>query len=77
MVTKLPQISAKDLIKALQKVGFNIIRQRGSHIKLRKLKPTRKTIIVPNHKIIRSGTLNNILKIAEIDKNKLVKLLKK
>ncbi len=77
MVTKLPQISAKDLIKVLRKVGFNIISQRGSHIKLRRLRPTRKTIIVPDHKIIRPGTLNNILKIAEIDKNELKNLLKK
>ena len=76
-MTKLPQISGKDLIKALQKVGFNIIRQRGSHIKLRKTQPTKKTIIVPNHKIIRPGTFRNILKIAEIDKNEFIKLLRK
>lgn len=75
-MTKLPQISGKRLIKALQKVGFNIISQRGSHIKLRKIRPTKKTIIVPNHKIIRPGTLRNILKIAEIDKDDLKKLLK-
>ena len=67
-MTKLPRISAKDLIKILQKAGFNIIRQKGSHIKLRRLKPIRKTIIVPNHKIIRPGTLNNILEMAEINK---------
>ncbi len=75
-MTKLPHISGKKLIKALQKVGFYIVKQKGSHIKLRKLKPTRKTIIIPNHKIIRPGTLNNILKIAEISRTELEKLLR-
>jgi len=75
-LTKLPQISGKKLIKILQKVGFIVVTQKGSHIKLRKLKPTRKTIIIPNHKIIRPGTLRNILKIAEIDKKEFKELLK-
>jgi predicted RNA binding protein YcfA (HicA-like mRNA interferase family) len=77
MVAKLPQISGKELIKILQKVGFNVISQRGSHIKLRKVKPIRKTIIVPNRRVIRSGTLNNIIKMAEISKDELIKLLQK
>lgn len=76
-MTKFSQISAKDLIKILQKIGFNIISQRGSHIKLRKLKPIRKTIIIPNHKIIRPGTLNNILKMVEITRDELQNLLEK
>lgn len=76
-MTKLPQISADELIKILHKVGFNIISQRGSHIKLRKLKPIRKTIIIPNHKVIRPGTLNNILKMSEITRDELIGLIKK
>jgi predicted RNA binding protein YcfA (HicA-like mRNA interferase family) len=71
------QISAKDLIKALQKLGFVFISQKGSHIKLRKAKPIRKTIIIPNHKVIRPGTLNNILKCAEINQKELEKLVEK
>lgn len=70
------QISAKELIKALQKSGFIFISQKGSHIKLRKENPIRKTIIIPNHKIIRSGTLNNILKTANFSQEELKKLLR-
>lgn len=73
---KFSPISAKDLIKALEKLGYIFISQKGSHIKLRKLKPIRKTVIIPNHKFIRPGTLNNILKTAEISKKQLEKLLK-
>ncbi len=70
-MAKFSQISANDLIKALQKNGFDLVSQKGSHIKLRKLRPIRKTIIIPNHKVIRPGTLNNILKMAETTKEQL------
>jgi predicted RNA binding protein YcfA (HicA-like mRNA interferase family) len=70
------QISAKELIKVLQKLGFVFVSQKGSHIKLRKEKPIRKNIIIPNHKVIRPGTLNNILKRAEINQKELEKLTK-
>lgn len=71
------QISAKELIKALQKSGFIFISQKGSHIKLRKERPIRKTIIIPNHKIIRPGTLNNILKSADLSEEEIKRILKK
>jgi len=70
------QISAKELIKILNKLGYVYISQKGSHIKLRKQKPSRKTIIVPNHKLIRPGTLNNILKSTEISQEELEKMLR-
>lgn len=48
-MSKLPVISGKECIKALEKVGFEIIRQRGSHIILAREEP-KNTVIVPNHK---------------------------
>ena len=33
-MTKLPQVSGRDVIKVLQKIGFKISQQRGSHVKL-------------------------------------------
>lgn len=57
---KLPQISANQLIRALCKIGFREVSQKGSHIKLqRKVNNRIQTIIVPNHKSIRKGTLKN------------------
>lgn len=76
-MVKVPRVSAKKLIKVLNKKGFLLISQKGSHIKLRKLTPVRNTIIVPNHKIIRPGTLNNILKKSGMTGAELIKLLKK
>ncbi len=75
---KLPQVSAKNLIKALKKIGFEKVSQRGSHIKLQRKITDGKTqiIIVPNHKVIKKGTLRNgILKPLNLSVKDLEKLL--
>lgn len=58
-MTPLPVVSGLDAVKALQKAGFIIRRQTGSHIILKKDKTT---VPVPNHKTLKKGTLKNILK---------------
>lgn len=74
---KLPVISAKKLLKALKLFGFEQVSQRGSHIKLTRMyKGQRQVIIVPNHKVIKSGTLRNgILKPAKISVEDLISVL--
>jgi len=76
---KLPTVSGKEAVKALQKDGFFFVSQKGSHIKIRKLHhPTgQTTIIIPDHKELRKGTLARILKEANIKPAKLRRLLKK
>jgi predicted RNA binding protein YcfA (HicA-like mRNA interferase family) len=62
MASRLPQMSANELIKILSKIGFNVLRQEGSHIFLRH--QDGRTTTVPNHpgdKLDRS-LLNKILK---------------
>ncbi len=64
---KLPQISGKELIKALRKLGFVVTRQKGSHIRLEKNTPNKTIkITVPNHPVLKKGTLNQIIKYAEL-----------
>jgi len=66
--------SGRQLIKALRRIGFIIDHQRGSHIFLHN--PERNiSVVVPNHKEIRKGTLNNILKKAGLTIEKLKKLV--
>jgi predicted RNA binding protein YcfA (HicA-like mRNA interferase family) len=68
--------SARQLLSALQRLGFSITSQRGSHIKLTKKKADRTlTVIVPNHKEIAIGTFNSILKQAELNKTELEKVV--
>ncbi len=62
MPPKLPQMSGRRLIRLLTKVGYNVIRQRGSHARLRKKTASGDhNITVPLHTTIAKGTLNDIL----------------
>ena len=61
---KVPRdISAEQLIKSLTKLGYQITRQKGSHIRLTAvIKSEEHNITIPNHTHIKIGTLNKILK---------------
>jgi len=58
-VAKLPNLSGERLIQVLQKNGFRVIRQKGSHVSLEK--GLYKTV-VPLHRELAKGTLFAILK---------------
>jgi len=61
-------LSGKAVVKILEKQGFTVVRQKGSHIVLRKLSPTGKKIgVVPNHKEVQRGTLRSIAKMTGVD----------
>ena len=55
-------LSGKELIKALDKLGYLPTRQVGSHIRLTTKQNGTHHVTVPNHKPIKVGTLSNILK---------------
>lgn len=78
-MSKLPQVSGKETVKALQKIGFSIVQQRGSHVKLsRRFNKQRQIVIVPLHKTLKKGTLRNgILKPINLSVDDFVELLKK
>lgn len=74
-MTKIPtDLSGRDLVRALQKVGFVVKRQRGSHIILRRIDPPTR-VVVPDHKALRIGTLRSILSNAGMTVEDLLKLL--
>jgi predicted RNA binding protein YcfA (HicA-like mRNA interferase family) len=73
-VAKLPVISARDCIQALEKVGFYINRQKGSHITLRRDNPPGR-VTVPNHKTMKPGTLHRVIKDAGLTVDEFVDLL--
>jgi predicted RNA binding protein YcfA (HicA-like mRNA interferase family) len=70
---KLPVLSGKDMIRALEKDGFLIVRQKGSHVSLQK--GIHKTV-VPIHDELAKGTLLGILKQCGLTKEDLIDLLK-
>jgi predicted RNA binding protein YcfA (HicA-like mRNA interferase family) len=58
---RLPRdISCKELILSLKKLGYKEIRQKGSHIKLVTLLEGKHYVTVPNHSSIKMGTLSGI-----------------
>ena len=73
-MSKLPVISGVECIKALEKIGFVVNRQRGSHITLVRQEPSTQ-LTVPNHKTIAKGTLRAIIRDAGLTVEKFVNLL--
>ncbi len=72
---KLPRVSSKDLVRALKKLGFEIIVQKGSHIKMQD--ENGRIVIIPSHKQIKPGTLKKgILNPLDVNVEQLIKLLK-
>ena len=65
--------SGKQIIKALRRLGYYVDHQRGSHIFMHNLDQNI-SIIIPNHKELKKGTLNNILKKVNLSLHDLKKL---
>ena len=58
---KLPRdMDAAQLIRSLERVGYRVVRQSGSHIRLQCDDPTH-AVTVPNHRPLRAGTLASIV----------------
>ncbi|MFV9504018.1 MAG: type II toxin-antitoxin system HicA family toxin [Oscillochloridaceae bacterium umkhey_bin13] len=59
----LPVISGRRCVAALTKLGFTIVRQRGSHIIIQRMTPEgRVTLSVPDHTELDRGTLRSIIR---------------
>lgn len=73
---KLPVISGKEAIKALERAGFIAVRQRGSHIRMKKV--TSETVInitIPLHDTLDRGTLKGIIRSAGLTAEEFIDLL--
>jgi predicted RNA binding protein YcfA (HicA-like mRNA interferase family) len=68
---ELPILSGKEIIKVLNKIGYNVVRQRGSHIRLEC--PGRKPVTVPNYKSIDRSLLRKILRDAQLSDEEFLK----
>jgi predicted RNA binding protein YcfA (HicA-like mRNA interferase family) len=74
---KLPVLKAKDLIRILNKMGFFLHHQLGSHAQFKHLDGRRTTIPIRPGKDIPRGTLKSILTEIEISSENFIKFLKK
>ncbi len=64
---KMPRISSKEAIRALERLGFEQVRQTGSHVVMKKeTKEGDIGCVVPLHRELKIGTLSGVLKQARI-----------
>ncbi|MFQ5750218.1 MAG: type II toxin-antitoxin system HicA family toxin [Planctomycetota bacterium] len=75
-MTKVPSLNYEKVIRALQRDGWVVVRQRGSHVRLQKnLVGETLKITVPAHKPIKRSTLSHIIKQARLDLDGFLKLV--
>lgn len=60
---RLPRVSGAEAVRALQRLGFEVTRQRGSHIVMRR---GASGCVVPNHRAVKIGTLSGVLRQAGV-----------
>ena len=73
-MSKLPRVSGRECINALQKAGFMVKRQEGSHVILRRQEPFCQ-VVVPDHSELDRGTLRAIIRQSGLSVDEFVNLL--
>jgi predicted RNA binding protein YcfA (HicA-like mRNA interferase family) len=77
MNPKLPVVSGRQVVRALERVGYRVVRQKGSHIRLRdESDPNHLPVTVPDHRTLKPGLLRRILRDANLTVDEFIMLLK-
>ena len=71
---ELPHVSGAEAIGALERLGFVVVRQRGSHVMMRRGSVG---CVVPLHREIKRGTLGGILRQADVDAETFIEALRR
>ncbi|OYW31343.1 MAG: hypothetical protein B7Z47_01355 [Chthoniobacter sp. 12-60-6] len=69
---KLPHVSGSEAVRALQKLGFEVSRQKGSHIVMKR---GADGSVIPNHQEIKIGTLAGALRQAGVSSEEFIAAL--
>jgi predicted RNA binding protein YcfA (HicA-like mRNA interferase family) len=73
-VPHLPAISGGEAVSAFNKIGWKVKRRNASHIILKK-KSVKVNLSVPDHQILKTGTLRNLIRKADITVQEFIVLL--
>lgn len=69
-------LSARQVLRALRRGGFDVVSQRGSHIKLKKrIDDGEIVVVLPDHAELAQGTLASILRQARMSRDDMERLL--
>jgi predicted RNA binding protein YcfA (HicA-like mRNA interferase family) len=75
-MSKVPSLPYTEIVKALERAGWAVTRQRGSHIRLEKhAEEGRRLLTVPAHRPVKRSTLSHILKQAGLSVEEFLDLL--
>lgn len=72
----LPVLSAREVINALRRLGFEVHHQRGSHVVMRHATDLGRRAVVPMHGELRKGTLSSILKGARVTREEFLRAVR-
>jgi predicted RNA binding protein YcfA (HicA-like mRNA interferase family) len=75
MASSIPVLSGREVVRAFEKLGWQMARQRASHIILVKAGEMA-TLSVPDHKEVARGTLRSLIRAANITVQEFVKVVK-
>lgn len=59
---QLPRISGREAARVFGTVGYEVVRQRGSHIRLRHPDGSRQPLTVPDHRELKTGLLHRLIR---------------
>ena len=72
----LPRISGRRAAHVFAKVGYEIVRQRGSHLRLHDSRGMRPPLTIPDHRELKSGLLRRFIRDAGMSVDELLAMLK-
>jgi len=75
-VSTLPRISGREAVAVFRGLGYEVDRQRGSHIVLRQAQPPHRRLTIPDHRELAKGTLRALIREAGISVEEFVALLR-
>ena len=74
-MVKLPVVSGRDAVRALERVEYRLDHQRGSHLILRHEKPPHRRLSLPDHRELAKGTIRAIIRQSGLTVDAFVALL--
>lgn len=74
-MTRLPRVTGSDVVRALEREGFSVVRRKGSHAYLRHEDGRATVVVLHAGETIGPGLLTRILRDAGIDRERFTTLL--
>ncbi len=77
-MSRIPIKPPREIIRAFERAGYQVVRQKGSHIRLRHpFDPRRLPITIPDHAIVKPGLLAKAIKQAGLTVDEFIDLVNK